>query len=116
VVPPVTVTVSAAIRPIVVVIVELAREAVGGALMVYVTVLVLDPDELVAVNTCVNEVAEPTLRVTRPLDALKLTPVLGESIEIVVPTPVAVTVSSNTNPAVPAADKPRVFERVGPFG
>ena len=49
-------------------------------------------------------------------DALKLTPVLGESIEIVVPTPVAVTVSSNTNPAVPAADKPSVFERVGPFG
>ena len=49
-VPPVTVTVSAAILPIVVVIVELDSEAVGGAFMVYVTVPVFDPDELDAVK------------------------------------------------------------------
>ena len=50
VVPPVTVNVSAAIRPRVVVIVELDSEADGGALIVYVIVRVLEPEALVAVN------------------------------------------------------------------
>jgi hypothetical protein len=46
----VTVNVSAAVLPTVVVMVELDSDADGGALIVYVTVRVLEPEEFEAVK------------------------------------------------------------------
>jgi hypothetical protein len=78
---------------------------------------VLEPEALVAVNVWVKLVAVATLIVTKPVDALNETPEFAVFIERVIgPVPVAVTVSNNVNPAVPAADVPPVLLKLGPFG
>jgi hypothetical protein len=117
VVPPVTVNVSAAVLPTVVVIVELDSDADGGALIVYVTVRVLEPEEFEAVKVCVKLVVVARLIVTRPVDALNETPEFGVFMDSVIgPAPVAVTVSYRTKPAVPATADPPELLKPGPFG
>jgi hypothetical protein len=89
VVPPVTVTVSAAVRPTVVVIVELESEADGGSLIRIVTVRVaVMLFESVAVNVCVTVPAVFLRTVITPEVGLNETPVFAVFITIfVVPVP-----------------------------